>query len=65
MRSETEIHTRTEEIRSNLARILEKTTEEIEKPYNERDYRLLKFLNRERNVWEFALQQMEWLLTDN
>lgn len=65
MRSEAEIHTRTEEIRSNLARILEKTTEEIEKPYNERDYRLLKFLNRERNVWEFALQQMEWLLTDN
>lgn len=62
MRSETEVQVRIEEFRNNLNIVLEKAKAEMDKPYITRDYTSLKFLNREKNVWEFALQQMEWVL---
>ncbi|MBO9201554.1 MULTISPECIES: hypothetical protein [Niastella] len=62
MRQETEILEKIEELRTNLNNIVEKADAEMTKPYAKRDLRLLRFLNREKNVWQFALQQMEWLL---
>jgi hypothetical protein len=64
MRTEAEVCRRTAEIREKLSCILEKTSAEMAKPYTQRDYRLLRFLNREQHVWMFALTQMEWLLTE-
>lgn len=62
MRNETELQAKLEEIRINLHLVQEKAKTEMDKPYNRRDYKLLKFLNREKNVWEYALLQMEWVL---
>lgn len=62
MRNETEIQAKLNEIRNNLSMVTERAKTEMDKPYPGRDYKLLKFLNREKNVWEYALLQMEWVL---
>jgi hypothetical protein len=64
MRTEAEILLKIEELQHNLAGILERAKEEMRKPYLARDQRLLRFLNREKNVWEYALLQLKWLLRD-
>lgn len=64
MKSETEIATRINELKENIKIIKEKTREELNKKYYKRDDRLLKFLNKEQCVWEFALLQIEWIFSD-
>lgn len=62
MRTEHEIIDKLEELRCHLAIILDRANEEMAKPYLNRDQRLLRFLNKEKSVWEFSLLQLKWLL---
>jgi hypothetical protein len=64
MRNEYEIMAKINELRSNVQLVEERMQEELALHYRKRDYRLLRFLYKEKSVWEFALSQMEWLLSD-
>lgn len=62
MRKESEILSKMNDFNENLLIIEERINEELKKHYSKRDKNLLLFLNKERCVWEFAIEQMEWLL---
>jgi|GEM_PF-3647104 len=62
MRNEYEIELKEGEIQQRLSRVLHGMEEEMQKPHRERNFRLLHFLDREKNVWEFALAQINWIL---
>jgi hypothetical protein len=64
MRSEQEVKVKMEEFQGNLALTLEKTAEELKKPYHERNRGLLWFLHKEKCVLEFALSGMKWMLSE-
>ena len=64
MRSESEIIARINELKANLQLIDDRLQEEMSIHFRKRDYRLLRFLYKEKSVWEFTLAQMEWLLSD-
>jgi|HubBroStandDraft_5_1064220.scaffolds.fasta_scaffold193925_2 hypothetical protein len=63
MKTEAEMLGRIEEIRKKMEILEEKTREEMSKKFNQRDYRLLRFLDRERNVYEYSLSLMEWIIS--
>ena len=65
MKCETEIINRMEELHKNLGLIEEKLKEELGKHFSKRNTRLLWFLDKEKSVWESALQQLQWTLSDN
>lgn len=62
MRTEAEITEQMDSIRERMTVLQRKTEEEMQKKFEERDYRLLRFLNKEYSVYEYALNQMEWIL---
>lgn len=64
MKTEKEILFRIEELNVNLSIVQQKMDKELEKHYKKRDKRLLLFLYKEKSVWEFALVQLNWLLSD-
>ncbi len=65
MKCETEIIDRIEELHNNLQLIEEKLKVEMGKHFSKRNTRLLWFLDKEKSVWEFALQQLQWTLSNN
>ena len=64
MRHEIEILSRVQEFDQRILVLDEKRRQEMAKPYNERDYRLLKFLNKEHALYAFSKAQLEWALTN-
>jgi hypothetical protein len=64
MKSEKEILLRIETFQVNLAMVQQKMGKELEKHYKKRDKRLLLFLYKEKSVWEFAIEQLHWLMSD-
>ena len=62
MRSNAEIEDRMADLRNTVSLLNSKKEQEFEKPFGQRDYRLLVFLNKETSVYEFALSQLEWAL---
>ena len=62
MRSNAEIEDRMADLRNTVSHLNSKKEQEFEKPFGQRDYRLLVFLNKETSAYEFALSQLEWLL---
>ena len=64
MRSEVEINGRINAILENVNMLLKKREEEMAKPFEERDHRLLKFINMECNVYNYSLSQLRWLLSE-
>ncbi|MBB6112610.1 hypothetical protein SAMN05421821_12077 [Mucilaginibacter lappiensis] len=64
MRTENEIRSKIEEFNINLAIIQSKMEKELEKHFMKRDKHLLLFLHKEKSIWEFALVQLHWLLSD-
>jgi hypothetical protein len=63
MRCESDIQSRIEEIKSKLLLINEKKGLELDKKFDERDYRLLRFLHGELSVYDFARLELEWVLS--
>jgi hypothetical protein len=64
MKNELQIVKRIDELRSDLT-LLEKTkSDEMGKRFNQRDYRLLKFISKERDRYQFAIDQLEWMLNE-
>lgn len=64
MKSRQEIIGRIDELRTRILLIEQSIQREMEKEFDQRDYVLLKFLNREQNVYEFGILQIEWILSD-
>jgi hypothetical protein len=64
MKSTDKIGLRIDELRCNIRIIKEKMLAEQNKSVGQRNTTLMKFLDREHNAWEQALQEMEWVLTD-
>ena len=65
MRSECAINEQIDAILEKLNTLITKRNEEMEKPFGKRDHRLLMFINRECNVYNYSLTQLRWLLSDN
>jgi hypothetical protein len=63
MKDETEVLSRIKEFREKIRLIEDRRNKELSKPFRERDDRLLRFLDREYNVYEFSLIQFEWVLS--
>lgn len=61
MRSEYEVKERINSILETVNMLLKKKEEEMEKAFDERDHKLLKFINRECNVYYYSLSQLKWL----
>jgi len=64
MRTEIEISKRVNELKENLELVKFKMQEELEKKHPARNYSFLRFLNKEKDAWNAALLQMEWLLSE-
>jgi hypothetical protein len=64
MRSEYEISERINATLETLDLLKTKREEEMKKPFEKRDHRLLKFLARECNVYSYSLAQLRWLFSD-
>lgn len=62
MRTAAEIIAKMEGFNQSLSLVEERINEELQKHYDKRDKGLLLFLNKERCVWQFAIEQMKWLL---
>jgi hypothetical protein len=52
------------EMKKYIDKIEARRQEELKKSIEKRDVRLMMFLNRESNVYEFALCQLEWVLSE-
>ena len=63
MKDEGEILFKIKEFKEKIRLIEDKKNKELAKPFRERDGRLLRFLDREHNVYDFSLAQFEWLLS--
>jgi hypothetical protein len=64
MRTEYEITERINAILENVDTLSKKRDEEMEKPFEKRDHRLLYFINRECNVYSYSLSQLTWLFSE-
>lgn len=62
MKIEQKITDEIKAIESTLLILNEKKKKELETHFAKRDYRLLRFLNKEYSVYKFALQLLESLL---
>jgi hypothetical protein len=51
-------------LQENLRIVEEKIDNEVKKNFRRRDYRLLKFLHKERDVWKMAILQLKWFLNE-
>ncbi|HYC29678.1 MAG TPA: hypothetical protein VEB42_12690 [Chitinophagaceae bacterium] len=63
MKREMEVISRLTELQSMVRMLEDKRREELSKPCDQRDYRLIRFLNREFSVYEFSVAQLQWLLS--
>lgn len=61
MRSEYEVNERINTILEKVNMLLKKREEEMGKSFEERDHKLVKFINRECNVYYYSLSQLRWL----
>jgi len=64
MRHEIEVLSRIKEFDRKIQVLEEKRLQELAKPYNERDYRLLKFISKEHLLYTFSKTQLEWTLAN-
>jgi hypothetical protein len=64
MRSETEINERINAILENVHILIRKRNEEMGKPFEDRDFRLLVFIQRECSIYEYSLSQLRWMLSE-
>lgn len=64
MKTETDIQLRMEEIRRNLSIIEEKAQIEMAKYAGDISVRHIHFLFQEKKVWEYALDQLKWILEE-
>ena len=64
MKSEQEISVRLQDLKEKVQLIRERREDELKKQFRQRDYRLLKFLSKENEIYSFALSQLQWLLVD-
>ena len=64
MRTEFEINERMQEISKNLLLIEERIQAELKGDYKKRLPRTMWFLDKEREVWRFALSEMNWILSN-
>jgi hypothetical protein len=62
MKTKEEVLVRIKELQDNISLIDSKLSEEMSKGVYKRDYRLLRFLNRELGIWEMAVFQLEWFI---
>lgn len=62
MRIESDIRERMTDYKRKLALIETRMAEELRKEATSRDFNVLRFLLMEKNVWEFSLAQLEWVL---
>ena len=63
MKCEVEISLRIMELKKNIRIVDKRRSEELEKPFSRRDRRLLLFLNKESDIYQYALLQLEWALS--
>ena len=63
MRTEMEIAEKLHTLREKIRVIEEAREEEMKKAFNKRDYRLLRFLSKEYEIYGFSLSHLEWLLS--
>ncbi|NLR57658.1 hypothetical protein HGH93_06085 [Chitinophaga polysaccharea] len=64
MRTEADIRQRMAEIRGNLSIIEEKAKIEMAQYVGDISIRKIHFLFQEKKVWEYALNQLEWILEE-
>lgn len=64
MKTPDEIHLRISELNEQLLIIKTAQDRELNKPFKETDYHLLRFLHKEYDVYSFSLSQLEWLLSE-
>ncbi|GAA0553891.1 hypothetical protein [Chitinophaga japonensis] len=64
MRNEAEVIARITELKANLLIVEERIQEELKSHHSKWNFRLLGFLKKEKEIWEFALGQLEWLTSD-
>lgn len=62
MRIESDIRERITDYKRKLALIETRMAEELSKEAASRDFNVLRFLLMEKNVWQFSLAQLEWVL---
>jgi hypothetical protein len=58
-----EISLRLLELNKTLQLLKDRMKEELGKPFGKRDRRLLQFIHKESSVYEFAVAQLEWVLS--
>lgn len=64
MRSECEINEQVDSILGKLSILVNKREEEMGKPFEKRDHRLLAFIQRECDVYDHSLSQLRWMLSE-
>ena len=64
MRSEREINEQINSVLEKLSILVNKKEEEMGKPFEKRDHRLLTFILRECNVYNHSLSQLRWMLSE-
>jgi len=62
MKEDVEISARILELKEKLALITRTREEEMKRPFYNRDYPYLAWLNREQKVYEFGMSQLKWLI---
>lgn len=65
MKNETILIERIQELKAVVDDIQNKASKELAKKRPEMNIYLLRFLNQERLVYEFALSNLEWVLKGN
>jgi hypothetical protein len=65
MKDEEKIVKRLHELRAVMDELQVKANEQLQKRRQDMDLYLLRFLNQERLVYEFALSNLEWVLGEN
>ncbi|RBL88149.1 hypothetical protein [Chitinophaga flava] len=64
MRKESEVIARIAEFSDRLLHVEACISEELTQHYEKRNKSLLLFLHKEKCVWQFAIEQMKWLLEE-
>ena len=65
MRTRQQMTDRIDELKTKILFIEQSIQREMEKNFDERDYVLLKFLDREQSIYQFGVLQIEWILSDS
>jgi hypothetical protein len=64
MKEAPEISEKILEMKEYIVKIEARRQQELKKEMYKRDLKLMRFLNRESNVYEYAISQLEWILSD-